>query len=151
MKTRLLLVVVLCCSFVVTGCVSGGNGRGGALLGSIGGALVGQAIGRDTKSTMIGAVIGTMAGYAIGNEMDKADRSNLNYSYENVPPGKTSVWANPNSKAKYYVTPGVVYKDSLMGVIVPCRDAVIVAEINGKKEKAVARACRNPGGWWEII
>ncbi len=152
MKIRSLFVVaVFGCSSVLTGCVSGGNSQSGALLGSIGGALVGQAIGGDTKSTMIGAVVGTMAGYAIGNEMDKADLKNLDYSYENVPPGKTSTWVNPNSKTRYYVTPGIAYTNMVRGTTLPCREAVVIAEIDGKQQRAVTKACRNPGGWWEIM
>lgn len=43
----------------------------GALVGAGGGALLGQAIGGNTKSTLIGAGAGAGAGYIIGNEMDK--------------------------------------------------------------------------------
>ncbi len=44
----------------------------GALLGAGGGALVGQAIGHDTKSTVIGAALGGIAGAAIGDSQDKS-------------------------------------------------------------------------------
>ena len=37
----------------------------------MGGALAGQLIGGDTKSTLIGAGVGAGAGYMIGNERDK--------------------------------------------------------------------------------
>ena len=47
----------------VAGCQS--NAQTGALIGGLIGAGAGQAIGRDTKSTLIGA------GYIIGNENDK--------------------------------------------------------------------------------
>ena len=35
------------------------------------GALAGQAIGRNTSSTLIGAGAGAAAGYMVGNEVDK--------------------------------------------------------------------------------
>lgn len=38
----------------------------GALLGAAGGALAGQAIGRNTKSTVIGAGAGALLGAAVG-------------------------------------------------------------------------------------
>lgn len=38
----------------------------GALIGGAGGALVGQAIGRDTTSTLVGAAVGAGAGALIG-------------------------------------------------------------------------------------
>ncbi len=43
----------------------------GALGGAGIGALAGQAIGGDTKATLIGAAVGTGVGYIIGNEADK--------------------------------------------------------------------------------
>ena len=51
------------------GCAT--QGRTGALAGSGLGALTGQIIGKDTKSTLIGAGIGAGVGYVIGNERDK--------------------------------------------------------------------------------
>ncbi len=42
----------------------------GALIGAGGGALVGQAVGHDTKSTVIGAALGGIAGAAIGDAQD---------------------------------------------------------------------------------
>lgn len=39
----------------------------GALLGGAGGALVGQAIGGDTKSTVIGAASGALLGAVVGS------------------------------------------------------------------------------------
>jgi hypothetical protein len=38
----------------------------GALVGAAGGALVGQALGRDTKSTIVGAGAGALLGAAVG-------------------------------------------------------------------------------------
>ena len=45
----------------------------GALVGGASGALIGQAIGHNTKSTLIGAAVGAAGGALIGNEMDKKD------------------------------------------------------------------------------
>jgi uncharacterized protein YcfJ len=57
-------------------CLAGLGGcndaQSGALLGAGIGALAGQAIGHDTKSTVIGTAVGAGAGYVIGNESDKA-------------------------------------------------------------------------------
>ncbi|MBN1391852.1 MAG: hypothetical protein JW947_03505 [Sedimentisphaerales bacterium] len=51
------------------GCES--DAQTGALIGTAAGAGIGQAIGRDTGSTLIGAGVGGGAGYMIGNESDK--------------------------------------------------------------------------------
>lgn len=54
---------------LVNGCES--SAQTGALVGTGVGALAGQAIGRDTESTLIGAGVGAAGGYMIGNEQDK--------------------------------------------------------------------------------
>jgi len=64
-----LMVVLIGSIWFLGGCES--SGQTGALIGSGVGALAGQAIGRDTKSTLIGAAVGGGAGYIIGNEQDK--------------------------------------------------------------------------------
>lgn len=40
-------------------------GTKGAVIGGVGGALVGNAIGHDTKGTLIGAGVGAVAGHQI--------------------------------------------------------------------------------------
>jgi uncharacterized protein YcfJ len=73
MKKSLLIVLVAAAVSVgllfATGCES--NAQTGALIGTAAGAGVGQAIGRNTSSTLIGAGVGAAGGYMIGNEMDK--------------------------------------------------------------------------------
>lgn len=65
MKYILALATVL---VFTAGCNNAGVGAGaGAGIG----ALAGQAIGRNTSSTLIGAGAGAAAGYIVGNEMDK--------------------------------------------------------------------------------
>jgi hypothetical protein len=67
---------------VMSGCAT--DARTGALSGTGLGALVGQAIGNDTESTLIGAGVGAGLGYIIGNERDKreaAQKSPSTYSY----------------------------------------------------------------------
>ncbi len=64
------LAISLCALALSTGgCQS--RAQTGGLAGAGIGALAGQAIGRDTKATLIGAAIGAGAGYIIGNEQDK--------------------------------------------------------------------------------
>ena len=64
-----LVFVSLIVASASFGCNNAGVGAGaGAGIG----ALAGQAIGRNTSSTLIGAGAGAAAGYVIGNEMDKS-------------------------------------------------------------------------------
>lgn len=65
----LMLVAVSLVLVFVGGCES--DAQTGALIGTAVGAGAGQAIGRDTESTLIGAGVGAVGGYIIGNESDK--------------------------------------------------------------------------------
>jgi hypothetical protein len=66
----ILIVAVVSLGLVfVAGCES--DAQTGALIGTVIGAGAGQAIGGDTKSTLIGAGAGAVGGYMIGNERDK--------------------------------------------------------------------------------
>jgi hypothetical protein len=67
--TTLVIVVVSAVLLFNLGCES--DAQTGAGLGALGGAGIGQLIGGDTESTLIGAGVGAGAGYMIGNEQDK--------------------------------------------------------------------------------
>jgi hypothetical protein len=49
----------------------GYNTQRGAAIGAVGGALAGQAIGRNTGGTLIGAAVGALAGAIAGNAVDQ--------------------------------------------------------------------------------
>lgn len=138
------LVVVVVGS--LSSCAELSKGISGAGLGAAGGALIGQAIGHNTESTLIGAAVGTMAGYIVGNEMDKADQTQLNSVYETGQSGQPVVWQNPDSGNTYTVTPQPV----LGGKRGVCRKAEIEAVIDGQREVTMATACRDHNGQWEL-
>jgi len=55
--------------FINAGCMPyATSGERGAVGGAAAGALVGQAIGRNTSSTLIGAGVGALGGAVINNE-----------------------------------------------------------------------------------
>ena len=72
MKKITLLSLLVVFGFA-TGCVT--KTGSGALLGGALGALTGQAIGKDTKGTLIGAGVGAAIGGAIGNQEDAKDQN----------------------------------------------------------------------------
>ena len=65
-KTMLALATVA--SLSGAGCTTAEKG---AVIGAGGGALLGQAIGGDTESTVLGAAIGGLGGYLIGRSSDR--------------------------------------------------------------------------------
>ena len=118
------------------------TGMGG---GAAAGAIAGQAIGHNTGATLIGAAIGAMLGYAVGNEMDKADQERISAAYETMPDGRTSRWVNPNTGNQFEVTPQNTYtNDNNQN----CREAEILATVDGRPEKIIQRACRDEYGNW---
>lgn len=143
--TAICAVVVL---LALTACSGVNKSQIGAGGGAAAGAIIGQAIGHDTESTLIGAAIGTMLGYIVGNEMDKYDREQLNHVYERGMSNQTSAWINPDTGNQYRVTPKPAYTDPRTHRI--CRDAEIDAVIEGKRQKTYTRACRDEYGHWQI-
>ena len=100
MKQLALLLILTMTLFTASCANQDNNAQSGIGLGALGGALAGQAIGHNTEATLIGAAVGTMLGYIIGNEMDKADRQQLNQVYERgvsgqKTPGRTRTPAMP--------------------------------------------------------
>jgi uncharacterized membrane protein YebE (DUF533 family) len=72
MKKVLLGVMILTALFTYA-CATGEgyNMQKGAAIGAVGGALAGQAIGRDTAGTLIGAAAGALVGAVAGNAVDQ--------------------------------------------------------------------------------
>ena len=63
-------IAAILMTVALAGCETSEQGQRagtGAWIGGAGGALVGQAIGRDTKSTLIGAGAGALLGAAVGS------------------------------------------------------------------------------------
>ena len=146
-KKSLLVVLLLALSLVSYGCAT--KGQTGAGMGAIGGALIGQAIGGNTAGTLIGAAVGGGLGYLIGNEMDKSDAEAMNRVYEQNKNGQTTKWHNPNTGDKYSVTPKRTYHDRASNR--DCRDAEVLATINGQPKKLIQKACRDNQGNWIAV
>lgn len=66
-KKTLLLTFGIVFSLFTTAC-AGDRALNGLIIGSGGGALVGQAIGQDSESTIIGAAVGGILGYMVAND-----------------------------------------------------------------------------------
>ena len=149
MMKKTILPVLLILSLLTASCQTTGNkARTGAGIGAASGALIGQAIGRNTEATLIGAAVGGLVGYIIGNEMDKNDRERLKTVYETGPSGKTAAWTNPDTGNQYEVTPQAAYTHQQTDQI--CREAEVLATIDGKTEKTTATSCRDNNGNWVI-
>ena len=75
MKNRISIMFFICAIFTLVSCATVPDDRyntqKGAALGGGLGALLGQAIGRDSEATLLGAGIGTVVGALAGNARDQ--------------------------------------------------------------------------------
>lgn len=144
-STILLVVLVVVSGCAEQGGIAGNKGLIGAGAGAATGAVAGQAIGKNTESTMIGVALGAVAGYIAGNEWDKYDASMLN-KIETTKSGDTIAWSNPDNGNQYKVTPQpVIYGDQ--GT---CRPTTMTATIDGRTETVHTKSCRQPNGTWKL-
>ncbi len=119
------------------------RGQAGAGIGAAGGAILGQAIGRDTEGTLIGTALGGVIGYIVGNEMDKADRANLHYICEEGKTGVPFSWQNQSGMQRNAVVKETFYRQRDAS---PCRK-IIVSDQNTRDEIVL---CRNSRGQWYV-
>ena len=138
------ILTMIALSFViVTSAHAGGhrhNDLRGVILGAGGGALLGQALGRNTQSTVIGTAVGGVVGYLIGTEMDKHRGYTRHRYQESYEPTRY-----------YYTEPVVEYKPVRPNRNVvrysQCRETEFLGTINGKPKKIYGTACKTPHGW----
>lgn len=118
------------------------KGITGLLIGAGGGAIAGQAIGRDTESTVIGTTIGTLVGYMVGNEMDKGQGRELPAVHRPLTQPVQPVYPAPTSSYRYRPEPVEYryYEDE-------CREVEILGTVGNAPERLISTACRTPHGW----
>ena len=116
------------------------KGIKGLLLGAGGGALAGQAIGRNTESTLIGTTLGTLVGYMVGNEMDK---NSIQYRDVGYQPRYEPRYREQPSSYQYGYRPVPSYQVPSNG----CREVEILGTVHGAPEKIITTACPTPEGW----
>ena len=133
---------------VLGGCQQIRNEDAGAIVGGGLGAVLGSQVG-DGRGRIVAAAVGTLAGALIGSRvgrtMDEVDRLRANRTLETARTGTTESWENPDSGARYRVTPTRTYENK--GT--PCRDYQTEAWIDGKRETVVGTACRQSDGTWQ--
>jgi len=134
---------------LLAGCAENGGfnkEQMGTVVGGVAGGILGNQIGGGSgraAATIIGATAGAAVGNAVGSSMDKIDTMNVNNALENQRDNRASTWVNPNSNARYTVTPTATTNDGSKY----CRDYQMHSTINGNSEFVTGRACRINGRW----
>ncbi len=125
----------------------------GAVVGAGVGALAGSQIGSgrgQLAAVAIGAIAGGLFGSEVGKSLDRADHAYLQQAshnsleYNRV--GQSTSWRNPDSGHSGTITPTRTYQQAGLD----CRDFETTVTIDGKTERAVGRACRQPDGTWRM-
>lgn len=118
------------------------NGVNGLLLGAGGGALIGQAIGRNSEATLIGTAVGGMLGYIVGNERDKHYVTQVyTTTYRQPRQRSNSVRWRENRRYDYSETVQAYVPEKV------CRETEMLATINGRPETIFGTACLENGTW----
>jgi osmotically inducible lipoprotein OsmB len=93
MKARIWIAAAAATSVMaLAGCASGPNQNLGTGVGAVGGALVGNAIGGNTASTVGGAAIGGIIGNQVGRNADERNY----YNQQRYPQGNYYPRNGPN-------------------------------------------------------
>lgn len=134
----------------LAGCDNVRNEDTGTVVGGVLGGVLGSQVGHGrgkTAATIAGALAGAFIGGRVGRSMDETDRLKAQYSLEHARTGETTSWHNPDTGARYAVTPTRTY--TARGT--DCRDYNTDAWIEGRKETVTGTACRQPDGSWRAI
>lgn len=147
-------VALVALALILGGCGSDAYGvrnqHVGTMVGGAVGGFLGSHIGdgkNQLAATAAGAILGAMIGSEVGKTMDKVDQMKLASALEKAPTGRTTAWHNPDTGARYQVTPTHTYESA--GA--PCRDYMVDAYIDGKLEQVTGTACRQPDGTWRAV
>ncbi len=158
MKRLILSATIALASLIGTVPAQADHSRGlnGLIIGAGGGAIAGQAIGRDTEATLIGTAVGGLLGYVIGSEIDRGYRTPHQVVYH-----QPQVIHRHQTIVKHYPPPRQVVKhkrvihdyrhyrpvEERYQAGPPCREAEILGTVNGRAKKLYGTVCRTENGW----
>jgi len=154
-KTKISLIMISL--LTLTACEPGSKQGFGTMLGAIGGAAIGSALGDngDGATHFFAVAAGTVAGAAIGSSigksLDDADRQAMvrsrQMALETYTSGQTSNWYNPDTGNSGSYQPQPATQDENGAY---CREYQQTITVGGKTEEAYGKACRQPDGTWKI-
>lgn len=127
----------------------------GTLLGAGLGALAGSQVGGgkgQMAAIAAGTLLGAWMGSEVGKSLDNADRAAMSTTTQSAlelnQTGVASTWRNPDSGNSGTVTPTRTYA---LASGENCRDFENTVTVDGKTERVMGRACRQPDGSWKIV
>jgi len=139
---KIILAGILTIASAVTAQASDRNHNDirGVIVGAGGGALLGQAIGRNTQSTVMGTAIGSVVGYLVGKEMDRSTGYSRISSHRREHPVRYEYYEPINEYHRVQRWERPTHGRQ-------CREAEILGTIGGKARKMYGTVCRTGHGW----
>ena len=120
---------------------------GGLVLGGATGGFLGSTIGKGrgrVVATLLGAVLGSALGSMIGARLDPKEQREVQdstlYALES---GEAQTWKSSSKNVRCIVRPQPLDARG-------CREYKTVIIIDGKREEAYGRACKDEFGHWQI-
>ncbi len=122
----------------------------GMVIGGVAGAALGSQFGKGDgriAATIVGTVAGVVVGGAVGRSLDRADETCIGQALEHAPTGRPVRWTNPDTGARYEVTPKRTFQQDNGRY---CREYSAGATVGGRGETVTGVACRQADGTWRI-
>ncbi len=137
-RFQIAVLTVLISSISISIAQAQHNGVNGIIIGAGSGALIGQAIGRDTESTLVGSAVGGLVGYVIGNEKDHNGRI-VHYDNRYHRPINNHYQSPPVYRGKPFSSHQQYRERNKV-----CRETVKIKEHYGRSKRVVSKTC-----WYE--
>lgn len=121
----------------------------GAAIGGATGAVIGSEIGHGKGKVAViagGAILGVLLGAAVGQAIDDGDRACAGNAVAYGPVGQPVYWENPNAGIAYQIVPLRQY----IAYGLPCREYTAKARIGGRNQRIHGTACQQPDGSWQV-
>jgi surface antigen len=154
-KTK-IIATGLASMLLLSACQTTGGDKqaGGTLVGAGLGALAGSQIGSG-RGKLVAIALGTLGGafmgQSVGRSLDRADRLAMGQAQDtaaSAPIGTPISWRNPDSGHYGVVTPVREGRQEATGAY--CREYQKSVTIGGQTQNAYGTACRQPDGSWKI-
>jgi surface antigen len=123
----------------------------GMVIGGVAGAALGSQFGKGDgriAATILGTVAGVVIGGQVGRGLDRADETCVGQALEHAPTGRAVRWTNPDTGARYAVTPRETFQQDDGRY---CREYTADASVGGRSERVTGTACRQADGSWKIV
>lgn len=133
---RLLVIacVVLLSATINSNAQAEHNTTNGVIIGAGSGAILGQAIGRDTEATLIGTAVGGLFGYMIGNEMDHQGQRVVHHRTYQPP----RTYSHTQKFGKPFA-PNHIKKVRNTNKV--CKKTIKIKERHGQTKRVVTKTC----------